>query len=119
MKLERSQRSKHRLILHFGVLAHRPTTTHLILIELAVFVLLLALVLKGNDNETDEDVHHEERDYDDVDDVVSGHYRPKVMNWSVILFVRVDRPLQQSVDRQTKNNVNSLLHFTFIATYDV
>lgn len=66
--------------------------THLIFIELAVFVLLLALVLKCDDNETDEDVHHEERDDDDVDDVVGGHYRPEVMNWSMILFVGVDRP---------------------------
>lgn len=67
--------------------------SHLILIKFAVFVLLLAFVLEGDDNETDEDVHHEERDDDDVDDVVGGHNRPKVMNWSAILVIRVDRPL--------------------------
>lgn len=66
--------------------------THLIFIKLTIFVLLLTLVLKGDDNETDEDVHHEERDDDDVNDVVSSHYRPKIMNWSTILFVGVDRP---------------------------
>lgn len=65
---------------------------YLILIELTIFVLLLTLVLKCDDNETDEDVHHEECDDDDVNDVVSGHYRPKIMNWSMILFVGVDWP---------------------------
>lgn len=68
-------------------------TTNLIFIELAVFVLLLSFVLEGDDNETDEDVHHEERDDDDVNDVVGGHYRPKVMDWSMILFIGVDRPI--------------------------
>lgn len=67
--------------------------THLIFIELAVFVLLLALVLESDDNETDEDVHHEERDDDDIDDVVCGHDRPKVVNWSMILFIGIDRPI--------------------------
>lgn len=66
--------------------------THLIFIELAIFVLLLALVLKGDNNETDEDVHHEERDDDDVDNVIGSHYRSIVMNWSMILLVGIDRP---------------------------
>jgi len=91
--------------------------THLILIELAVFVLLFALVLKGDNDETDEDVHHEERDYDDVDDVVGGYYRPKVTNWSVILFIGVDRPVQQSVSRRERWRwlVNSLF-YTYLFT---
>lgn len=66
---------------------------HLIFIELAVFVLLLALVLEGDDNETNEDVHHEECDDDDVDDVVGGHDRPEVVNWSMIFLIGVDRPV--------------------------
>lgn len=65
---------------------------HLIFIKLAIFVLLLALVLKGDNNETDEDVHHEERDDNDVDNVIGSHYRSIVMNWSMILLVGVDRP---------------------------
>jgi len=66
---------------------------YLIFIELAVFVLLLALVLEGDNNETDEDVHHEERDDNDIDDIVGSDYRSKIMNWSMIFLVRVDRPL--------------------------
>ena len=33
----------------------------LVLVQLAVLVLALSLVLECDDNETDEDVHHEER----------------------------------------------------------
>lgn len=65
--------------------------TNLIFIELAVFVFLLTLVLESDNNETNEDVHHEECYDNDVNDVVRGHYRSKIMNWSMILLVRVDR----------------------------
>lgn len=69
----------------------RRGQTHLILIKLAVFVLLFTLVLESDNNETNEDVHHEECYDNDVNDVVRGHYRPKIMNWSMVLLVRVDR----------------------------
>lgn len=70
-------------------------TFYLILIQFAIFVLLFTLVLKGDDDETHEDVDHEKCYDDDVDDVVGGHDRPKVVNRSVILLVRIDRPIQK------------------------
>lgn len=72
-----------------------PIIFYLILIELAIFVLLFTLVLKGDDDETHEDVHHEKCYDDDVDDVVGCHDRPKVVNRSVIFLVRIDRPIQK------------------------
>ena len=47
--------------------------SHLVLIKAAVLVLLFTFILEGDDNETYEDVHHEEGDNDDVDDVVNSH----------------------------------------------
>jgi hypothetical protein len=34
----------------------------LILVQFAVAILLFSFVLKGDDDETDEDIHHEEGD---------------------------------------------------------
>lgn len=71
-------------------------TITLVFIQLAVFVLLLALILKGDDNETYEDVHHEEGDDDDVDDVVRGDNGPEVVNWTTVFFIGVDGNVKQS-----------------------
>lgn len=40
---------------------------HLVFIQFTVLVLLLALGTEGDDDKTHEDVHHEERNDDDVD----------------------------------------------------
>jgi len=70
---------------------------HLVLIELAVLVLLLALVLEGDDDEADEDVHHEEGDDDDVDKEEYGDALSVVVNRTYVLLVRVDAPIHQTV----------------------
>lgn len=63
---------------------------YLIFVQLAVFVLLFALVLKRDDNETYEYVDHEECNNDYVNNVVGRDDGPKVVNWSVILLVGID-----------------------------
>jgi len=68
-----------------------PPWSYLILIQFTVFVFLFTLVLKRDDDETHEDVDHEERDDDDVDDVVSRYNWPVVVNGAVIFVVGVDR----------------------------
>ena len=64
--------------------------TCLIFIQSAVFEFFLALLLKGDDNEADEDVHHEEGDDNDVDDKVDGDVGPVVEERPVVLLVGVD-----------------------------
>ena len=71
---------------------------YLILIELTIFVLLLTLVLKCDDNETDEDVHHEEGDHDDVDDIEDRDDGPVVDGRSQILGARIDGDVQQAME---------------------
>lgn len=55
-------------------------TVPLIFVQFAIFVLLFAFVLKGDDNETDENVNHEERNDNYVNDVVGGDHRSKIMD---------------------------------------
>ena len=43
--------------------------THLVLVELAVFKLLLSLALERDNDEADENVDHKESDDDDVNNV--------------------------------------------------
>ena len=69
---------------------------HLILVELAVLVGGLSLVLEGDDDETDEDVDHEEGENDDVDDVEDGHVRTVVVHGTHVLGVRVDGHVQDA-----------------------
>ena len=81
-----------------GQVLHRSHDTHLILVELAVDVLLFALVLEGNDDETDEDVDHEERNDDDVDEEEDGDGRAVVVHRAHLLGVRVYRPVHQTAN---------------------
>ena len=74
---------------------------NLILVELAVLVLLFALVLEGDDDEADEDVDHEERDDDDVDEVEDGDDRSMIVHWTVVGRVRVHALVHQSVKRRS------------------
>ena len=84
--------------------------THLILVELAIDVLLFALVLEGNDDETDEDVDHEERHNDDVDEEEDGDGRAVVVHRAHLLRVRVDRPVHQA--ETSHGTVRAALHKT-------
>ena len=63
--------------------------SHLIFIQFTIFVFIFALVLKGDDNKTYEDVDHEEGNDDDVDEVKESNVSSVVMNWSVVNFVGV------------------------------
>ena len=68
------------------VVAHH----YLIFVKLAVFVCRLSLVLEGDDDETYEDVDHEEGDDDDVDEVEKRDIGTIVVNWTMVDFVGVD-----------------------------
>ena len=63
---------------------------YLIFVELAVFVGGLSLVLECDDNETDEDVDHEEGDDDDVDEVKDCDNWTVVVKGTAVLLVRID-----------------------------
>lgn len=52
--------------------------------------------LKGDDDETDEDVHHEEGDHNDVDDVKNRHDGPIVYGRAAILGARINGNVQQA-----------------------
>ena len=45
---------------------------YLIFIQFAVFVLLFSFILKGDDNETDKDIDHEEGNNNDVNKIEAG-----------------------------------------------
>lgn len=68
--------------------------TNLILVQFAIFVLLFALILKGDNNETNEYVNHEKGDDDDIDNVISGNNWAKIVNWSMIFAIGVDRDVE-------------------------
>ena len=70
--------------------------SYLILVQFAVLVGGLSLVLEGDDDETDEDVHHEEGDDDDVDEIEDGHDGPKAVDRTHVLSVGVDGDVQNS-----------------------
>lgn len=61
---------------------------------------MFTLILKGDNNETDEDVHHEECDDNDVDYVIDGHHLSVVMHWTFILRVGVDGNVEKSGQRR-------------------
>jgi hypothetical protein len=72
--------------------------THLILFQFAVLIFLLALRLERENDEANKNVDHEEGDDDEVGDVVDGHDLLIVVDWSLILNVRVDGIVQHSVN---------------------
>ena len=63
---------------------------YLIFVKLTVLEGGLALRLEGHDDEADEDVHHEEGDDDDVDEVEKRDIGTIVVNWTMVDFVGVD-----------------------------
>ena len=76
------------LIISLGLLvvAHH----YLIFVKLAVFVGRLSLLLEGNNDKTDEDVHHEEGDDNDVDEIKHSNDGPEVMDGSNVLSIGID-----------------------------
>jgi len=44
-----------------------------VFIEFAVFILLFSFVLERNDNKTNEDIHHEEGNDNDEDNIEDGY----------------------------------------------
>ena len=63
---------------------------HLIFVKFAVLVGRLSLVLEGDDNETDEDVDHEEGYDDDVYEVEDSNNRTEVVGRTHVLLVGVN-----------------------------
>jgi len=80
---------------------HRPrlqrelNTLSLVLVEIAVLELVLTLVLKCDNDETDENVDHEEGDHDNIADEEDGHGSPVVVDRAFVLSRRVDRLVEQ------------------------
>ena len=52
--------------------------------------------MEGHDDEADEDVHHEEGDDDDVDEVEKRDVGTIVVNWTMVDFVGVDGHVQDA-----------------------
>ena len=69
---------------------------YLIFVKLTVLEGGLALRLEGHDDEADEDVHHEEGDDDDVDEVEKRDIGTIVVNWTMVDFVGVDGHVQDA-----------------------
>jgi len=62
----------------------------LVLIQITIFVFLFTLVLKGDNNETDEYVHHKEGNNNDVDYIVGSYDRTEVVYWTAIFLIRIN-----------------------------
>ena len=69
---------------------------YLIFVKLTVLEGCFALRLEGHDDEADEDVHHEEGDDDDVDEVKESNVSSVVMNWSMVNFVGVNGDVEDT-----------------------
>ena len=52
----------------------RADCTYLILIDIGFFEFFLSLILKGDDNQSDEDVHEEKGKDDEIDDIENSHF---------------------------------------------
>jgi len=76
---------------------------YLVLVQLTVLVFLFSLFLKCDDDETNEDVHHEESNDDDVDNKEDGDLNPVIIDGSHILHVGINGPIQQPGSKQEPN----------------
>ena len=79
---------------------------YLIFVQFAVLVLLFSFILKGDDNETDKDVDHEEGNDNNVDEVETGDQGSVVVHRTFVLRVRINRHIQQPVHKSSKGNCN-------------
>ena len=64
--------------------------------------------MESDDNETDEDVDHEESNNNDVDYVVDGNHLTEVVQRAFILSIGINRYIQQSDGR---NEIQAIKHF--------
>lgn len=63
--------------------------------QLTVLVLLFPLLLEGDNDETHEDVHHEEGNDDDIDDEEDGDLHTVVVDGALVFCVGVNGAVQQ------------------------
>lgn len=77
---------------------------YLVLVQLTVLVFLFPLLLEGDNDETHEDVHHEEGNDDDVDDEEDGDLHTIVVDGTLVFCVGVNGAVQQPTggDRLTE-----------------
>ena len=65
------------------------STTNLVPIEHGPLVVLFSLLLEGNNDESDEDVDHEEGHNDKIHDNVDTQSWISILYWSPVLFTSV------------------------------
>lgn len=70
--------------------------SHLIFVQLTIFVFPFTFILKSNDNETDEDIHHEECDDNNECDKKYSNRLTSIVHWAVIFFIGVYGHIQQT-----------------------
>ena len=70
-------------------------SNYLVFVKFASFVLLFTFLLKCDNDETDEDIHHEEGDDNNIRDVEDSHDWPGVVHFSMVLCIRVNRPVKE------------------------
>ena len=68
----------------------KPKKVYLIFVKLAIFVRWLSLLLEGNDNETDEDVDHEESNDNDVNEIENGNNGSEIVYGAIIFSIGVN-----------------------------
>lgn len=68
---------------------------HLVFIQLAVLILLLALGAEGDDDKAHKDVHHEEGNDDDVDDEEHRALHAVLIHGALVLCMRINGLVQQ------------------------
>ena len=68
----------------------RDDSTNLILINISILVVFISLLLKGDDDQRNEDVEEEEWKDDEVDDVEESHLDLIVRCWTLASCGRID-----------------------------
>ena len=69
---------------------------YLIFVKLAVFVSGLSLLLKGNDDKTDEDIDHEEGNDNDVNEIKDSNNGTEVVDGSNVFSIGIDRNVKDA-----------------------
>ena len=62
---------------------------YLILVQLTILELLLSFILEGDNDETNEDIDHEECDDNDIDKEKDGHAQLIVSDWTSTWFTGI------------------------------
>ena len=70
--------------------------SHLVFVDFRLLQFGLSLLLKGDDDQGDEDVDEEEGEDDEVDDVEDGHLDPEQRDWTLVLVGGGHRLLQDA-----------------------